>query len=300
VTNTNTPEGRAWAKVRTPSPKGRYEHAQAYRKRVGKQEAFRQRVTRDPATACWLWSGAHLSGPNGHRYPMFYHNRRAGDSDNNTRSAFPWMVREWFPDVELAPYQQTTTSCGRDMCISPFHRLTRVPGPNQGQVRMDHPTVLEIYALRDSGRTQASVGEQFGISPSAVHKIWHGIRWSSLTGHGRDDPSRSKIMSGQKALDIYRQKSTGRTMTEVAEEFGVGRTTVNNIWLGEAWSHVTHQPKAKPTYRPRLSNYKRRKVIRARGTMSAYAAANELKVGKSTVLAIWKREEERLLQEQGA
>lgn len=293
-------EGRAWAKVQTPSPRGRYEHALAYRKRTGKQESFRKRVVRDPETACWLWVGPCAPGPNGHLYPMFYHNRKAGESDNTTRSAFPWLMREWFPDIEVAPYQQTATSCGRDVCISPYHRTVRIPGPGKGQTRMDHDTVLEIYALRTSGRTQTSVGDQFGVSATTIHKIWHGIRWSTLTGHGKDDPCRARIMSGSKALAIYQQKKTGRTATEVAEEFGVGRTTVSNIWLGEAWGHVTRQPKVKPTYRPRLSDYKRRKVIKAMGTAPAGTVARDLKVGKSTVLTIWKREAERLSAEQGA
>lgn len=291
-------EGRAWARIQKPAPRGHYEHAQVYAKRTSKQVAFRQRVKRNPATGCWLWVGQVLPGSNGHRYPVFYHRREAGDSDNTTRSAFPWMMREWFPEVTVVPYQQTTTTCGVPVCINPFHRTARVPGPRQGQARLDHAVVLEIYAMRTSGRTQQSVGEQFGVTPSAVHKIWHGIRWSTLTGHGKDDPCRSKIMSAEKALAIYHRRKEG-TAGQVAEEFGVGRTTVTNIWLGETWGHVTRQPKVKGTHRPRLSNYKKRKVIRARGTMSAYAAAKEFKVGKSTVLNLWKAEEERLLRKQG-
>lgn len=296
----STPEEAAWRRIQTVLPRRSYEHAQAYAKRTAKQAAFRQRVSRDPNTKCWLWTGLTLPGSKGHQYPVFYHRRESGDSDNTTRSAFPWMLREWFPEVHIVPYQQTTTSCGTSVCINPYHRVTRLRGPGHGQTRLDHDVVLEIYALRDSGRTQADVGAQFNITPSAVHKIWHGIRWSSLTGHGVDDPCRAKIMSAQKALDIHRQKKTGRTVAEVAQEFGVGPTTVYNIWMGASWQHVTRQPKAKPTHRPRLSNYKRRKVLKARGTMSAYAAAKELKVGKTTILKIWKDEEERLSKKQGA
>lgn len=294
------PEGAAWARVQTPSPRGRYEHAQAYARRTAKQTGFRQRVKRNPATGCWLWVGQTVRGPNGYQYPVFYHRRESGDSDNTTRSAFPWMMREWFPEVEVLPYRQTTTTCGVRTCISPYHRKIKIPNAGTAQARMDHHAVLEVYALQDSGRTQADVGAEFNIHASTVHKIWHGITWSTVTGHGQDDPSRSRIMSAKKAMEIYQERLTGRTATEVAEEFGVGRTTVTNIWQGLAWTNITRQPKVKPNWRPRLSSYKRRKVLMARGKMSAYAAAKELKVGRTTVLTIWRREEQRLLREQGA
>lgn len=232
-------EGRAWRRLTTSAPRGQYEHASAYRRREYKHYAFRTRVKRDPTTGCWMWTGSVLEGKNGRRYPIFYHRRET--TSNTTRAAFTWMMREWFPEVSIKQYTQTDTTCGRDLCINPFHRVRKVPN-GDGITRMKPSTVLEIYALRDGPESSRAVAQRFGVHQTTVIRVWNGSKWSSVTGHrrGSEPPRRGKRTHDPDQIRrIYAERTSGKLQREVAQQYGVSEAAVRRIWKGQSWAEVT-------------------------------------------------------------
>lgn len=289
-------EGLAWEIVTRPAPKGRYEHADAYRAREGKRIAFRQRVRRSPG-GCWVWVGKHLAS-NGRAYPMYYHRRDPATDPNPTRSAFLWMMREFFPDVPVRQYEQTTTRCGRDLCVNPYHRVrSQRKSPNV----MSHDLVREIYAWRGSS-TVTEVAKLYDQSTPVVSRIWTGQRWSSVTGWTPEDTPK---MGADKAMAVYELRGSGRTQKSVADEFGVSQSTVSNIWNGLTRANRTGQPRrydeeAKPT-NAQLDEATRQAILDMKGEAGKRAVAAKFGVGASTVLRIWNgRREGSLRGEQGA
>lgn len=232
-----TPEEQAWWTIHQLPVRGKYEHPLAYKRRTRKRANFLSRVQRRP-NGCWVWTGPTVKGGVGTTYPAYYHRQNLGEQgDNTTSSAFPWMMREWFPNVQVRQYEQTDTRCGNMVCISPYHRVRRKPSGGEGTGRMSHELVREIYSRRLTSTVNATALE-FRVHGSQVSRIWTGERWSAVTGE-RSGGVR-KRMSAEQALAVYALRNSGRKSTEVAKEFGISRPTVYAIWTGRSWAATTH------------------------------------------------------------
>ncbi len=233
-----TAEEAAWRKISQVAPRGRYEHPVAYKRRTRKRTNFVERVQRRP-NGCWVWVGPSLAGKDGVVYPIFYH-RHASDhreQKNTTRSAFPWMMREWFPEVVVGHNEQTTTRCGDPLCINPYHRVRRKKSGGRGTGRMDHALILEVYARRLTSTVNVTAAE-FGLHNSQVSRIWSGTIWSSVTGHPHLKKARVR-MTADTAREIYALRESGQTAADVARKYNVSRPTVSYIWHGRTWAHAT-------------------------------------------------------------
>jgi DNA invertase Pin-like site-specific DNA recombinase len=286
-------EAAAWGRLQSAAPaRQKYTHARRREQLRQKQLSFLRRVDRQPG-GCWLWTGPVLKGPKGHLNPGFYHNR-ATSPDNATRSAFSWMMREWFPDIPLAAHAQTSVTCGNKLCINPLHRSrSTLQGINGAEVRLTPDQVREVYALR-SEATATEIAARFHVHLSTVNRIWSGGRWRSVTGH--TDPKAPPKMTANRAIAIYQYIGTGRTLQQVAEEFGVSRHTVRSIWLGDTWSQFTKAEKREPKYR-QLSADAIDAILHRRGQQLGTEVAAEFGVSASTVTRIWSKA--KLSAEQG-
>jgi len=108
-----------------------------------------------------------------------------------TRSAYWWMMEEWFPEfVPSGKRAVTVPSCGQGLCVSPIHRTqiwstvrTKLT-PTEVLFIYDHRHRIDSYQLAD----------MFGVSQSAVANIWTGKRWSNLTGK-KYQPGRRRRLS---------------------------------------------------------------------------------------------------------
>lgn len=94
---------------------------------------------------------------------------------------------------------QAAHKCGNRLCCNPQHLYWATPSENQMD-RADHGTsnrgkrqwkatlsegqVLQICALLDEGRGRTSIGQDFGVSRSAIRAIDIGANWGWLTGRG--------------------------------------------------------------------------------------------------------------------
>lgn len=278
-----TREGLAWAKVQTPGPRGHYQHELSYKRRESKRASFRRKLERS-ADGCWLWTSSTVVGAGKRDYPIFNH-RRETTPDNTTRAAFNWMMREWFPGVDVPAYTRTGSECGNTLCLNPFHRYIDPEAKCKGKPRMDHRRVLDIYSWRGS-QSAVATAKLFEVHVSTVERIWNGQRWSAVTGHRRD--GKTPPMDATRARAIYADKDTGLSQQAAADKHGTSRITVRAIWYGHTWSAVTGAQYVSPEPRV-LSAKTRAEVIRRKGAVSAGAVATDLGVSKSTVLRIWER-----------
>lgn len=237
MTEHRTPEGRAWWQIHQLAPRGKYEHPLAYQRRVRKRVNFLARVQRRP-NGCWVWVSTVLLGADGVKYPIYYHRRESEsrDNGNTTRAAFPWMMREWFPEVPMRHYEQTEVRCGDTLCINPYHRVRRVPVGGLANGRMDHKTIRAIYAQRHTSTVSATARE-YGLHTSQVSRIWTGVRWSAVTGHFAKPVK--KRLSADVVLTVYGLRTSGRSTSDVGREFGVSKATISAIWNGHTWAHTT-------------------------------------------------------------
>ena len=109
-------EGRAWRIIHQPAPRGKYEHSRAWSLRNSRRQNFLSRLRRQP-TGCWLWTGISRPGPKGLVYPMFHWSQ---DGVKHSKSAFYWLMTEWFPDVDRPNDRAATVAtCGNSRCITP-------------------------------------------------------------------------------------------------------------------------------------------------------------------------------------
>ena len=221
----------AWRKLQSSGPARLLDYRPDTVRQQKAKDRFRARVTRDPATRCWVWQGPVWEGR-----PITYQ-WDPSTGHNAKRSAFLWMMDAWFPGTTFSDRSRGTSStCGTSRCISPFHRRGRT---------FDHITVLipdqvrAIFAARDQVPA-AALAADHGVSPGAIYGIWAGRHHANITGQSEIRKNPRKLTASQ-AREVYalRGKSTQQA---VADKFNVSRSTVRHIWSGVTWSDVTgHQ-----------------------------------------------------------
>ena len=198
--------------------------------RVAKaKERFRNRVTYNPRTGCWVWGGpVDYEGR-----PITYQKHRRGEH-NAKRSAFVWMMEQWFPEVRFPDRSRGTVPvCGTATCISPKHRRGRSVNH---VTKLSDAQVLQIFRQRDT-RPMGDVAQEFGVSRSLVSGIWRGKHHVALTGQW-ERRKNYRLLRPNTVLKIYALRGQ-RTQQSVADEFGVSRSTIRNIWDGRHWAEVT-------------------------------------------------------------
>lgn len=275
-----TPEERAWERLQRPYTRGKYEHPSSVRSKINKRASFLKRLARQES-GCWLWFGTTITGPNGEPSPIFYHWR--DNTTNTTRSAFMWMMREWFPEVRVAPGQQTVVTCGNRKCLSPYHRRTVTMNENKNRKHYDKTDVLRAYDLKGH-MTPEEAAKITGLTPATVRRIWIGARWSSVTG---EKPSPRRL-TPDRVMEIYEARESGKSMAAAAKEFKVGVNTLRQIWLGYSWTHITGAS-PEEALRPRISPETKQAIMKLKGSgRSAPDVAQELGCSVSSVLRYWR------------
>lgn len=212
-----TPEQRAWSRLSQAAPRARYEHVRSWEKHNARRRNFLAKVSRNDH-GCWLWSG---QAPNrrGQPYPLF---GVKTDGVSVQRSAFAWMIDEFFPELRDNRPGRTAASCGNAVCVSPFHRSNRMTTRNV--ITADQ--AVEVYAAK--GSDARAVASRFGISRNQVLAIWRGRNWSDVTGAQVPAPVSRKIPPEvTEAIASRRGTASARA---VSREFGVSNHYVGRVW----------------------------------------------------------------------
>lgn len=219
-----------WKIVQAPDPRPLYVQSPDAARRRRSRQYFRQHVSYDSATGCWLWSGPSYEGR-----PSMKIRESADQGGTYTRSAFAWMMDQWFPQVKFPDKSRgTVPSCGESLCVSPHHRTGR---SYAHLTKLSDRQVKEIYDSQGE-KTTDEIMSEYGISHKTVWEIWSGRSRQRATGARRPRPVVRKITAEQ-AVEIYRRKDSGQKQAAVAEEFGISRYAVSHIWSGRMWGKVT-------------------------------------------------------------
>lgn len=151
-------------------------------------ERFMSKVSPEPTTGCWLWTGA-LAG-NG--YPMVWAHGRVRLA---TRVSY---------EIHRAPLPGTAKvlhRCDNPPCVNPAHlfagtqldnirdmdrkgrrRTVAVRGEAQGLAKLDETAVRSIRRLLAKGETHRAIAERHGIERSTVTQIARGKTWQHVKG----------------------------------------------------------------------------------------------------------------------
>jgi len=217
-----------------------------------------RKVKPDPETGCWFWTGAKTSSGYGtigfnsekhytHRLMHKIHNGFLSDDE-------PFVCH----------------TCDNPSCINPDHlwsgdhrdnmkdaaekgRMSggAVTGESHGEAKLTEADVIELrerYATE--AVSQATLGEDYGITQGQVGGIVRGEKWKTAggprtnTGAGRNG-SNTGNKGGNRRLDAEAVKeirteyaNTDKSQYDLADEYGVTRPAIGKIVRGDSWPDV--------------------------------------------------------------
>ena len=165
-------------------------------------ESFHRRVDVDLVSGCWEWIG----GKNAEGYGSFGTLHRGTLRGYNRAHRFSWLIH--FGEIVDGLY--VCHKCDNPSCVNPHHLFLGTHQENmrdkisKGRQRAGHiytgeshihhgqgspfnklteADVTEIVSLKREGvLSLRQIAKKFGISSSVVNNIWHGRKWSWLTG----------------------------------------------------------------------------------------------------------------------
>lgn len=125
-------------------------------------------------------------------------------------------------------------------------RRGQPPGERHSQARLKESQVREIHASVLAGVTLQHLAEKYGVHVRTIEAIAKGTTWKHLgleavpTRRGAERPG-SKLT--EEDIHLIRARiQTGESISEVARDYRVSRTTISNIWEGKTWKHVPVKP----------------------------------------------------------
>lgn len=129
-------------------------------------------------------------------------------------------------------------------------------GEDHPRARLSEDDVKVIRDRLSAGDHQVDIARDFHIDPSHVSHIASGRTWSHVGGPIKQVKKRGSQRASSKLTEediptIIRRIDRGASLSAVARDFGVGRTTIADIWYGRRWAHVPRpqQPSSRqPVY----------------------------------------------------
>lgn len=210
-----------WARLKQPSPRGKYEHVKSWNRRNRRRASFVRRIERAPG-GCWVWTG-QVSKTNGRVYPTVAF--RVTGNRSIQRSAFLWLVDEFLPELAPLSRHRTTPRCGVSLCIHPGHRAdARV---TRQLITADQ--AREIYAAKGV-KNATDVAQAYGVSRNQVYAVWRGRNWRVVTGAPPHTPRR-RVYTDDEVQRVLNLKGTGSSR-KVAAQLDVHYKFVLAVWAG--------------------------------------------------------------------
>ena len=142
-------------------------------------ERFWGKVLVAESGPCWLWGGAKS-----HRgYGLFH--KRGTANKNISAHKYAWEAENGPVPAGL----HLMHTCDIRACVNPAHLCPGTPAQNsQDMVKKGRSTrgeknpcarltALQAAAIRNDGRTQATIAREYGLDPSTVSNIKSGKLW---------------------------------------------------------------------------------------------------------------------------
>jgi hypothetical protein len=153
-------------------------------------DRFEAKVERIPFMGCWVWTGAL----NENGYGVIGRGARGQGNDKAHRVAYR-TYRGEIPEGKIILHK-----CGNPICVNPWHlepgtykensadmvRMGRHFQPdnsceNAKWSKLNSQAVLDIR-LHKGGKkgTGTALAKKYGVSKSAIYRIWEGKNWAKL------------------------------------------------------------------------------------------------------------------------
>ena len=110
-------------------------------------------------------------------------------------------------------------------------------GEQMGTAKLTNAEALGVVTAVRAGKLIPEVAARYGITESLVYRILRGDRWASVT-HITDRPSR-RPLTAEKVREIVQLWAWGMLPKDIAAQYGIAKSMVQNIVNGRNWSEVT-------------------------------------------------------------
>jgi predicted XRE-type DNA-binding protein len=107
--------------------------------------------------------------------------------------------------------------------------------------------VRDIRQLAQDGFLQREIASHYGLSQTTISNAVSGRQWAHVEGALQDQGAK-RIRRGSAnprasideatALLILREGAAGTKQARIAERLGISKAVVNNVLIGNAWTHV--------------------------------------------------------------
>jgi hypothetical protein len=186
----STPFDRAYsiAAKRSANPqfcsRSCYVAERAKRAAVNLGKRFWRRVDIKSSTECWEWQGR--------RNDSGY-----GEFDNGNRPHIASRVAYELTNGPIDPVLKVCHSCDNPPCVNPAHlwlgtnqenmldaqqkgRLRGGNGLRGSAINRSRLCIEQVREIRVSGKSAKELAEQYGVSTTAIRKIWNRENWGWL------------------------------------------------------------------------------------------------------------------------
>ncbi|MBE2919373.1 helix-turn-helix domain-containing protein [Anoxybacillus flavithermus] len=102
--------------------------------------------------------------------------------------------------------------------------------------KLEEKDVIEIKKMLNNGKKVKEIAKIFGVSYRTISAIKNGIIWSNVGDEIK--AKKRKKLSIEDVIEIKKMIKDGFGNKEIAEKFGVSRSTISCIRTGVNWSEV--------------------------------------------------------------
>jgi len=215
-----------------------------------REELFWVSVDKRRHDGCWLWMKSR--NKRGYGQCSFGYN-----SFKAHRIAWILTHRKPIPPGLIVMHKCDTPPCCRpdhlqlgtntQNSLDMVQKGRSVRGEKNWRARLSSEEVLRIRELHCSGVPVSVLANEFGVTEVTIYDIVTGKTWAFVGGptvkrrsreelKGEEHPSAK--LSGSTVVRIREKYRTGHSIPELANEFGLGRTTIHNIVTRRTWGHV--------------------------------------------------------------
>ena len=124
-------------------------------------------------------------------------------------------------------------------------------GEAHSRAKLTKAQVVEIYTRAASGETYQKIATEFGVHQRSVENIVKGVTWTHLglepLPNRQGQYQRARKIQASDVNIIRRRIQNGESISGVARDYGVSRTTIANIWHGKTWTQVPNPPPSRRT-----------------------------------------------------
>lgn len=180
---------------------------------------FEARAIPEPNTGCWLWMGyVDAKG----------YGRIGANPTPQLAHRIAWrLYRGLIPDGLCVCHR-----CDNPSCVNPDHLFVGTVGENNADMRRKG---------RDSKPPRKRPYSPERKRPKIRRGYATGLRHGSKTCPervARGERSAGARLTLEQVQEIRRRRGRGESLKDLAEAYGVGKSTISMIALGQTWAHA--------------------------------------------------------------